>query len=62
MFLKIHKTFKGKAFIWFDFFKKNLRLRGGGEGRGGGVPPDLTSPLRCIFFRANMLIWIGIGN
>ena len=39
---------KGKAFISFDFFFKKS-------------PPDPFAKGKCIYFRANMIIWIGIG-
>ena len=45
---------KGKAFISFHFFL-NLRLL-------GGSPPDPLEKSRCINFRADMLIWIRIGD
>ena len=44
---------KGKAFISFDFFKKHSSVTGG----GGGLEKS-----KCIYFRANMLIWVGIGD
>ena len=46
---KIKKSYlKGKAFILFDFFKKNLWQ----------TPSDPPWISKCIYFLANMLIWI----
>ena len=53
---EIKKSYlKGKAIISFDFFKKNLRLL-------GVSPPDPPWISKCIYFRANMLIWNGIED
>ena len=48
-FKKVKKThFEGKAFILFDFFQKN----------SSADPTDPPWISKCIYFPANMLIWI----
>ena len=45
---------KRKAFISFDFFFKS--------SASVGSPPDPQGKYKCLYFRANMLTWIGIGD
>ena len=42
---------RSKASILFDFFLFSLALL---------MPPDPTCKCKCIYFRTNMHIWIGI--
>ena len=47
---------KRKAFI---FFKSSAS---GGEPLDPPPPPPPQGKYKCLYFRASMLIWIGIGD
>ena len=54
---KKNLTLKEKSSFRLILFLKNLQLLG-----GYGNPPDPLGKSKCIYFRANTLICIGIGD
>ena len=54
---KVEKShLKRKAFISFFFFFRNISSASGGSNQ------DRPSISKCVYFHANMLVWIGVDD